>query len=38
MKNGVKVNLFAWVAAVAVLAAAVPIYLIFSKVDVKVDV
>ncbi len=38
MKNGVKVNLFAWVAAVAVLAAAVPINLIFSKVDVKVDV
>ncbi len=38
MKNGVKVNLFAWIAAVVVLAAAVPINLIFSKVDVKVDV
>lgn len=38
MKKGMKVNTIAWIAAAAVLAAAVPINMIFSKVDVSVDV
>ena len=38
MKKGLKVNTIAWIAAAVVLIAAVPINMIFSKVDVKVDV
>ena len=37
MKKGLKVNVFVWIAAVAVLVAAVPINLIFSKIDLSVD-
>lgn len=38
MKKGMKVNTIAWIASAAVLAAAVPINMIFSKIDVRVDV
>ena len=38
MKKGLKINSFAWIAAAAVLAAAVPVNMIFSKIDVNVDV
>lgn len=38
MEKGMKVNLIAGLASVAVLAAAIPINLIFSKVDKAVDV
>ncbi len=37
MKKGLKVNAFVWIAAIAVLVAAVPINLIFSKIDFSVD-
>lgn len=38
MKKGLKVNSIAWIAAAAVLAVAVPVNMIFSKADVKIDV
>lgn len=38
MKKGLKVNTIAWIAAIVVLAAAIPLNLIFSKVDVSIDV
>ena len=37
MNKSIKVNMFAWVAAAVVLLAAVPINMIFSKVDVSFD-
>ncbi len=37
MKKGLKINVFVWIAAIAVLVAAVPINLIFSKIDLSVD-
>lgn len=37
MKKGLKINAFVWIAAIAVLVAAVPINLIFSKIDLSVD-
>lgn len=38
VKKGLKVNTIAWIAAAVVLVAAVPINMIFSKVDVSIDV
>lgn len=38
MKKGMKVNTIAWIAAAAVLVAAVPVNMIFSKLDRAVDV
>ena len=37
MNKSIKVNMFAWIAAVVVLLVAVPINMIFSKVDVSFD-
>lgn len=37
MNKSVKVNMFAWIAAIVVLIAAVPVNMIFSKVDLSFD-
>lgn len=37
MKKGLKVNTIAWVAAIVLLIAAVPVNLIFSMIDVDID-